>query len=57
MAVLQAGSDLLDRAEKLIDRMAEASGAGWVALNQEFHGLLVTPANSPRLLNILRVAP
>ena len=54
MAVLQADSDLLDRAEKLIDRMAEASGAEWVALNQEFHGLLVSPAGSPRLLNMLR---
>ena len=54
MAVLRADSDLLDRAEKLIDRMAEASGAEWIALNQEFHGLLVSPADSPRLLNILR---
>jgi DNA-binding GntR family transcriptional regulator len=54
MAVLKADSDLLDRAEKLIDRMAEASGPEWIALNQEFHGLLISPAKSPRLIGLLR---
>jgi DNA-binding GntR family transcriptional regulator len=54
MAVLEADSELLDRAEKLIDRMADAIGPEWIALNQEFHGLLVSPAKSPRLIGILR---
>ncbi|BCB91326.1 GntR family transcriptional regulator [Phytohabitans suffuscus] len=54
MAVLEADSRLLDEADKLIDRMADTSGAEWIALNQEFHGLLLSPARSPRLLSILR---
>jgi DNA-binding GntR family transcriptional regulator len=54
MAVLEADNDLFDRAEELIDRMAEATGPQWIGLNQEFHQLLVSPANSPRLVGILR---
>jgi DNA-binding GntR family transcriptional regulator len=54
MAVLEADNAMFDRAQTLIDRMAEASGPEWIALNQEFHQLLVSPAKSPRLVGILK---
>lgn len=53
-AVPAATPALLDEAERLIDEMAVSDGARWIELNLEFHTLLLSPANSPRLFGILR---
>jgi DNA-binding GntR family transcriptional regulator len=54
MAVPAATPDVLDQAERLIDEMAGSDGARWIELNLEFHSVLLAPANSPRLVGILR---
>jgi DNA-binding GntR family transcriptional regulator len=55
LAVPEATDELLDRAEAIIDMMHDESGPDWIAHNFELHSLLVAPANSPRLLSMLRV--
>jgi DNA-binding GntR family transcriptional regulator len=54
LAVPDATTELLDRADVLIREMAAVTGPAWVSLNLEFHSLMLSPLKSPRLLSILR---
>jgi DNA-binding GntR family transcriptional regulator len=55
LALPRVTDELLDRAAALIAQMHNESGAEWIAHNFELHSLLVSPADSRRLLDILRV--
>lgn len=52
-AVANVTDDVLERAEELYQRLSEASAGEWVALNREFHILLLSCTPSPRLRSIL----
>jgi DNA-binding GntR family transcriptional regulator len=53
MAVEALTDDVLERAEDLYQQLSEAAAGEWVALNREFHILLLSPTPSPRLRSIL----
>jgi DNA-binding GntR family transcriptional regulator len=53
MAVEAITDDVLAEAELLFQRMSEASAGEWVALNRQFHILLLSTTPSPRLRGIL----
>jgi DNA-binding GntR family transcriptional regulator len=55
LAVPRATPELLDRIEALIDAMDTVTGPDWIRDNFELHSLLISAADSPRLLGILRV--
>jgi DNA-binding GntR family transcriptional regulator len=52
-AVEPATDDVLEQAELLYQRMSEASSGQWVALNLQYHVLLLSPTPSARVRNIL----
>lgn len=52
-AVEHVTDEILERAEVLYDRLSEASAGEWVALNREFHILLLSSTPSRRLRGIL----
>ena len=53
LAAERATEDILAKAEKLYDEMSSASDGEWVALNREFHILLLSTTPSARLRSIL----
>jgi DNA-binding GntR family transcriptional regulator len=53
-AVPQITDAALGQARDLQARMAETDDVGtWVQINRDFHGVLMAPAGSPRLLSII----
>lgn len=52
-AVELATGEMLERAEGLYGQMSQAEAGEWVALNREFHILLLSPIPSQRLFGIL----
>lgn len=52
-AVRALNGDVLDQAERLYQQLDEASAGDWVALNRQFHILLLSTTPSPRLRGIL----
>jgi DNA-binding GntR family transcriptional regulator len=53
MAVEAVTDEVLQQAETIYAQLSEASAGEWVALNREFHILLLSPTPSPRLRGIL----
>jgi DNA-binding GntR family transcriptional regulator len=53
-AVPAISDEALDRAREFQEAMTQTDDVGtWVQLNRDFHGVLMEPAGSPRLLSII----